>query len=60
MQIEGRAADHFEHIGRRRLLLKRFREIARLRLHLIEQPCILDGDHGLVGKGRQRARPGDR
>jgi len=34
-------------------LLERFLEIARLGLNLIEQPRILDGDHGLVGKSFQ-------
>ena len=28
------------------------REIARARLHLVEQPHVLDGDYGLVGEGR--------
>ena len=28
-----------------------FLEVARLRLHLVEQPRILDRDHGLVGEG---------
>src|SRR5262249_40471066 len=35
LQIEGRAADHFEHIGGSSLLLKRFTQ-------LVEQPCVLD------------------
>lgn len=36
LQVEGRAADHLQHIGSRGLLLERFGEIARLRLDLIE------------------------
>ena len=28
-------------------------EFARSRLHLLEQPRVLDGDHGLVGEGRR-------
>ena len=32
-------------------MLEQFREIARPSLHLIEQPDVLNGDHGLVGEG---------
>ena len=31
-------------------------KFARARLHLLEQPRILDGDHGLVGKRLQQVR----
>ena len=41
----------FEHVGGRGLLLQRFGEVARARLHLVEQPHVLDRDHGLVGEG---------
>src|SRR6266403_5448814 len=51
LQFAGRGADDLKHFGRRRLLLKRFRQVTRTRLHLVEQPRILDGDYGLVGKG---------
>ena len=54
LQIERRAADHLEHVGGRGLLLQRFREVAGLRLHLVEQPHVLDRDHGLVGEGLQQ------
>ena len=47
LQIEGRAADDFEHIGGGGLLLKAI----SLRTSF-EQAHILDSDHGLVGKGR--------
>ena len=65
-QIERGPTDDLEHIGGRRLLLKRFLEVARLRLHLVEQARILDGDHRLVSEGsheldlarRERARLG--
>ena len=30
---------------------KRFAQIARARLHLVEQAHVLDGDHRLVGEG---------
>ena len=44
-----------KHFGRRRLLLQRFGKLARSCLHLLEQPHIADGDHGLVGKSLQQA-----
>jgi hypothetical protein len=33
------------------LLLQRFGKSARARLHFVEQPHVLDGDHRLVGEG---------
>ena len=45
LQVEGRAADHLEHIGGGGLLL----ELNRL-AQLVEQPRVLDGDHGLTGE----------
>ena len=53
VEIEGRAADDFEHVGGGGLLGERFFEIARARLHLVEQPRVLDGDDGLIGEGLQ-------
>ena len=47
LQIERRSADDLEHVGRRRLLLQGFAQ-------LVEQPRVLDGDDGLVGKGRDQ------
>jgi hypothetical protein len=44
LQIEGGAADDFEHVGRRCLLLQRLAQF-------VQQPRILDGDGRLVGKG---------
>ena len=43
MQIEGRAADHFQHVGGGGLLLQGFAQLA-------EQPRVLDRDHGLCGE----------
>ena len=40
LQIERRTADDLEHVGGRRLLLKRLAQF-------IEQPRVLDGDDGL-------------
>src|SRR5262245_39702454 len=51
LEIEGRAADDLEHIGGGGLLLQRFAQLVRARLHLVEQPHVLDRDHRLVGEG---------
>ena len=47
LQIEGRAADHLEHIGGGGLLLKRFAQ-------LVEQARVLDRDHSLSGEVREQ------
>ena len=44
LQVERRAADHFEHVGSSSLLLERLAQ-------LVQQPGVLDGDDGLVGEG---------
>src|SRR5262249_18770964 len=54
LQIAGRTRDNAKHLGRRRLLLQRLGELARARLHLVEQPHVLDRDHRLVGEGGQQ------
>jgi hypothetical protein len=36
------------------LLLQNLGKLARARLHLVEQPHVLDRDHGLVGEGRDK------
>src|SRR5262249_27502099 len=41
----------FQHLRGRGLLLQRLGKLARARLHLIEQPHVLDRDHRLVGEG---------
>ena len=46
LQVECRSADDLEHIGGRRLLLKRFTQLAK-------QPSVFDGDDGLSGKRLQ-------
>ena len=43
--------DHAQYLRGRGLLLQRLRELRRPRLHLVEQPHVLDRDHRLVGKG---------
>ena len=54
LQIERRAADDLEHVGGRGLHLQRLGEVARARLHLVEQPHVFDRDDGLVGEGRDQ------
>ena len=51
LKIECRAADRLQHVCGRRLLLQRVGEIARSRLHLVEQARVFDRDDGLVGEG---------
>ena len=43
LHVRRRAGDHLEDVGRRSLPLQRL-------LRLVEQPRVLDGDHGLVGE----------
>ena len=43
-----------QHLRRRGLLLQRLGELARARLHRLEQPHVLDRDHRLVGEGRDQ------
>ncbi len=50
-QIARRTADDAQDFGSRGLLLQRLAELARARLHFIEQPHVLDGNHRLVGEG---------
>ena len=40
-----------QHLRGRGLLLQRLGELARARLHLVEQAHVLDRDHRLVGEG---------
>ena len=49
--IGRRGRDHAENVGAPGLISQRLREVAGLGLHLVEQPDVLDGDHGLVGEG---------
>ncbi len=44
LQISWRAADDLEDIGGRGLLLERL-------FGLVEQACVFNGDHRLIGKG---------
>ena len=49
--IGQRAADDLQDLGGRGLLLQRFGQLRGPRLHLFEQPHVLDRDDGLVGEG---------
>ena len=46
-RVRHRAADHAQHLGRGAQLVERL-------LGLVEQPRVLDRDHGLVGEGPQQ------
>ncbi len=50
LQIEGRAADHLEHVGGGSLLLQGLGEVVRALAQLVEQPGVFDGDDGLGGE----------
>ena len=50
----GELRDDLQHLGGRGLLLQRLGQLARARLHLVEQPHVLDRDHRLVGEGRDQ------
>ena len=51
LHVGGRAADDAEHLGGRRLMLQRLAQFCVALLEFLEQPDVLDGDHGLVGEG---------
>ena len=50
MEVKGGAADHLEHVGGRRLLLKGLPQVLVSRAELIEKPNVLDRNGCLVGK----------
>src|SRR5262249_49632165 len=51
LELARRSTNYAENFRGRCLALPSDAQIARLRLHLLEQPRVLDGDHGLVRKG---------
>src|SRR5712691_10403909 len=51
LDVRRRATDHLKDLARRRLLLERLGEVAVTSLQLVEEPHVLDGDHGLVCEG---------
>src|SRR5262249_40089821 len=48
LEVECRPADGLEYLCRGRLLPQRFTQLLRARLHLVEEPHVLDRDHCLV------------
>ena len=53
LQVEGRA-DRLTDLTQRFQFADRFRKLLRPRFEFLEEPYILDGDHGLVGEGLQQ------
>jgi len=56
LHIRCRTADDVQHIGGCNLVFERFLQLAGLRLHLLEQMDVADGDYGLIGEGLQAGR----
>ena len=54
LHVGRRGADHAKYRGSCRLLLQCLSQLARARLHLVEQAHVLDRDDGLVGEGRDQ------
>src|SRR5262249_20320003 len=54
LKIELGSANRAEHLADRSLIFQRFLQLARPRLHLFEQPGVLDGNYGLVGEGLEQ------
>ena len=51
LHVGGRAADDAEHLGRCCLMLQGLAQFCVALLEFLEQPHVLDGDHGLIGEG---------
>src|SRR5262245_23615875 len=49
-ELSGRAGDDAQDLRCRRLLLQRLLQLALAGLLRLEQPCVLDGDDGLISK----------
>src|SRR5215831_20354812 len=54
LEIERRTADQLEHVAGRRLLFEGDPQLAVARLQFREEAHVLDGDHGLIGKGLEQ------
>ena len=54
LHVRGRPADDAEHLGGCRLMLQGLAQFCVALLHLLEQPHVLDGDHGLVSEGFEK------
>src|SRR5262245_19227432 len=53
LQLKRGSPNHLQQLARRRLLFQRVGKLPGARLHLLEQPSVLNRDHGLVGEGAQ-------
>ncbi len=53
-ELGTRPADDLQHIAGRGLVFEQLLQIVRALPQFGEQPCILDRDHRLVGKGRDQ------
>src|SRR5262245_43830942 len=51
LHLGWRSADDVEDLTDRGLMFKRHAQLAFARLLRLEQPRVLDGNHGLVGEG---------
>src|SRR5262249_35697532 len=54
LQPAWRTRDDPQHVRGRRLLFQRLAQLSAAGLHFLEQMHVLDGDHGLIGKGFQQ------
>ena len=50
VELAGGARDDLQHLGSRRLLFERFRQVTRALAQFVEQPRIFHGDDGLIRK----------
>ena len=54
LHVRGRAADDAEHLGGCGLMLQSLAQFCVALLQFLEQPDVLDCDHGLVGEGFEK------
>src|SRR5262245_60062862 len=55
LNVSGRAADDAEHLGGCRLMLQRLAQFGVTLLQFLEQPDILNRDHGLISEGLEES-----
>ena len=54
LHVGRRAADDAEHLGCCRLMLQRLAQFRVALPEFLEQPHVLDRDHGLIGEGFEK------
>ena len=54
LHVRRRAADNAEHLGRCRLMLQGLAQFRVALPEFLEQAHVLNGDHGLIGKGLKK------